>query len=68
MNSLQKVLAELIADDVREDFQAPAKNGEPDFTGSSCSIRGFDIHSRAQLVGGVVVGFRRRKPMTCFVR
>ncbi len=49
---LQKVLAELIAEEVRKDFQGRRKNSGPDSTGFVCTIRGLDIHSCAELVGG----------------
>ena len=42
---LQKVLAELIANDLRKDFQRPPKNGGPAATGSSCSVHRLDIHA-----------------------
>jgi AcrR family transcriptional regulator len=49
---LQKVLVELIDEDIRKSLQGPAESGGQDPTRTSRPIRGFDLHPGAELVGG----------------
>src|SRR5262245_62862973 len=48
---LQKVLAELISNDLKKDFQSRRRT-VPAATGSSCPVHRLDVYARPELVGG----------------